>query len=133
MAKIHGSGLAYLHDVKISDEPGNTRSVYQMWMGDRVVFLVSVVNDDPELLIQIGRPDAETTGKWHVSTGHAGRGLHPIPSTDASEVPDGLAEHVDGVSLQAYIYPRLPLILVNMYVPKLDPNAEVPDDISGLA
>jgi hypothetical protein len=120
MAKINGNGLAYRSDVpeKWVDEDGvkdTTRSVYEMYVADRMVFLVSVVNADPDLQIQIGRPNAEATGKWHLSDGQAVKGLHEVPSDDGGEVPSGLVEHVDGMSLQAYVYPRLPLILVRMY------------------
>ncbi len=125
MAKINGNGLAYREDVaeawlaEGSDSlVETTRSVYDMWIGDRRVFLVSVVNADPGLQIQIGKPDALATHQWHLSDGQAVKGLHPVPAADGGEVPDGLVEHVDGTSLQQYVYPRLPLILTKMYVPK---------------
>ena len=123
MAKIDGSGLVYRHDVpdKWTDDDGvtdTTRSVYEMWLIDRLVLLVSVVNADPFLQIQIGMPDAEDTGKWHLSDGRAVRAVHEVPASDGSDVPDGVVEHVNGLSVQRYIYPRLPIILTHLYVPK---------------
>lgn len=120
MAKINGTGLAYRSDVPDKWHDGDdvvhtTRSVYEMYVADRVVFLVSVVNADPFLQIQLGKPDVETTCNWHFTVGQAVKGLHPVSAADGGEVPDGLDEHVDGTSLQAYVYPRLSLILTRMY------------------
>jgi hypothetical protein len=120
MAKIDGNGLVYSNDVteKLLTDEGvlsTTRSVYTMWIANRIVFLVSVVNDDPLLLIQIGKPDALTTGKWHITVGRAEKALHVIPASDGSEVPDGFNEHVNGTTVQHYVYPRIALIITHMY------------------
>lgn len=121
MAKINGTGLAYRDDVTavwVTDEGDvltSTRSVYQMWVANRLVFLVSVVNADPQLRIQLGMPNAEDTNKWHVSVGQAKKSLHLLPASDGGNIPDGLFEHIDGISVQRYIYPRVGQILVNMY------------------
>lgn len=121
MVKINGTGLTYRNDVKAVwlDDDGTpsstTRSVYQMWIADRVVFLVSVLNADPFLQIQLGKPDVENGGKWYLSDGQAKRGLHVVPASDGGEVPDGLLEHIDGISIQEYVYPRTLMILVKMY------------------
>lgn len=134
--KKHGIGMTYLHDVPekwevVNDEyVDTTRSVYQMWVNDVVVFLVSVVNADPHLQIFIGRPDAEDTGVWHGSVGQAFRGTHEVGGTPTS--PGDLVEHVDGVSVQRYVYPRIPQILTHMYVPKLAAGTAVPDSPAGL-
>lgn len=127
MAVIEGNGLRYRNDVPAAylDENGvteTTRSVYEMFLGGRIVFLVSVVNADPDLQIQIGKPDADTTGKWHLSDGMAAKSLHPVPAADGGEIPDGFIEHVDGITVQQYIYPRLPLILTRMYRLGVEPS-----------
>lgn len=134
--KKHGIGMTYLHDVPekwevVNDEyVDTTRSVYQMWVNDVVVFLVSVVNADPHLQIFIGRPDAEDTGAWHGSVGQAFKSTHEVGGTSTS--PGDLVEHVDGVSVQRYVYPRTSQILTHMYVPKLAADAVVPDSPAGL-
>lgn len=133
MAVIHGNGLRYRSDVPtlhVGEEgvTETTRSVYEMLIANRIVFLVSVVNADPDLQIQIGKPDADTTGKWHLSDGMAVKSLHPMPAADGGEIPDGLLEHVDGTTVQLYIYPRLPLILTHMY--RLGVEAPQETDIS---
>lgn len=120
MAVIDGTGMKYRGDVParwLSDSgvTDTTRSVYEMWVGHRLVFLVSVVNDDPALGIQTGKPDADVTNQWYYSDGQAYKSLHELPATGEDDIPDGLVEHVDGVSLQQYVYTRLPLILVKMY------------------
>jgi hypothetical protein len=121
VAVIHGNGLKYREDISaqwITPEgvTETTRSIYELWVADRIVALVSVVNTDPELRIQIGKPDADETGDWHVSEGRAEKNLHPI--FDENGIPEGLHEHVDGVTVQRYVYPRMAAILANMYVPK---------------
>lgn len=133
MAVHNGNGMKYRNDIpsKRVTEDGvvdSTRSVYEMWLADRIVFLVSVDNDDPELRIQIGKPNADVTDKWHTSVGQAVKGLHTVPSSDESEVPDGLHEHIDGTSVQAYVYPRVALILAHMYVSKADGTQTTPTD-----
>lgn len=121
MAVIDGNGLKYRGDTPtmwVTDAFENvesTRSTYEMWLAGRLVLLASVVNGDPKLTIQLGLPDADVTDKWHLSEGHAIKGIHSVPAKDGGDVPDGLSEHVDGVSVQAYVYPMLPLILVKMY------------------
>lgn len=121
MAKIDGTGMVYRNDVPakwISDDNtmvSTTRSVYEMWVADRLVFLASTINADPFLQIQLGKPDVENSGTWYLSDGQARKSMHIAPSTDGSEVPDGFDEHIDGISMQEYVYPRILLILVKMY------------------
>lgn len=121
MAKINGTGLAYRNDVTAewlddaAEIISTTRSVYEMWIANRLVFLVSIVNSDPDLRIQLGKPDADVTTQWYISDGNAAKGTHEVPASDGGPVPDGLIEHIDGITLQQYIYPRTAHILTNMY------------------
>ena len=124
MAKVNGTGLAYRSDVADTWIAGDvddmsvvntTRSIYEMWAANRIVFLVSVVNADPDLVIQLGKPDADVTGEWHLSRGKAAKAVHAVPAADGSDIPDGLDEHVDGITVQSYVYPRAALILTHMY------------------
>lgn len=122
MAIVNGTGMAYMHDIpeKWYDENADgivdtTRSVYEMRIAGRRVLLVSVVNADSSLLIQIGKPDAEKTYMWNVTTCSAAKGLHEISSSDGNVVPDGVANHIDGISVQNYIYPNILTILVQQY------------------
>jgi hypothetical protein len=121
MAKIDGNGLAYWHDIPetILVEDGvkeTTRSVYRMWCMDRVAFLVSVINDDPELIIYVGLPDAEKTNAWLATDDRASRGLHEVGGTPES--PGELKDHVDGMTLQRVVYLGYPVLLTLLYVPE---------------
>lgn len=120
MINEHGNGLAYTSD-------RDNVSIYAMMMDHRVVFYVTVDNEDAELKIRVHTHDwnygYETNGK-------AIKGVHEVGGTH--DTPGDLKDHIDGMSIQNYVYPRLPIILANLYVPKLDPNITIPDDPSAI-
>lgn len=121
MAKVNGNGLVYWRDMpgKMATENGVAdviRSVYQMWLDNRVAFLVSIANEDPNLRIWVGRPNAFQTGDWMFTKGRTVKQLHEVGGTPES--PGELKEHVDGAVIQQFIYPRLLELLVRLYVPE---------------
>lgn len=110
MAKnAEGHGLAYVADF-------GSWSVYNMWINDRVVFEVSVDNDDPTLAIHVAPKNtthahvAFITGMdEHKTDGVAFKGTHEVGGTDTS--PGDLKDHIDGMSIQKYVYLNLPMLI----------------------
>lgn len=121
MAKdMNGSGLVYKEDV-------GTWSVYQMWFEHRVVFEVTVDNADPELKIYVGKQSATwakvndvpavqaTSGELIETKGRAAKGTHEVGGTPDS--PGDLKDHIDGMSVQSYVYPRVMFLMAAVFVP----------------
>jgi hypothetical protein len=119
----NGNGLAYQADEK-------TYSIYQMWLQHRVVFDVAVDNDDPELKIYIGRPGVawalindiintvnDESAIMIETLGRAVRSTQVVGGMN-DEAPEGLLTQIDGLSVQAFVYSMLPLLLADIYVPK---------------
>lgn len=120
-----GTGLAYRGDEK-------SWSIYQFYADDRNLLEVSVDNDDPDLKIYVGKTGATFTRVWGidkqfagdvgdliVTKGRAVRSVHVDgqPVT-ADQVPDGLHTHIDGRSIQTYVYPRLLFLIAEVYAPR---------------
>lgn len=119
--KIDGMGLTYRDDIPekwMTDDGAveTTRSVYEMWVADRIVFLVSVVHSDPGLYIQIGRRNVCVTGDWFISDGQAIILPHEVGGTPES--PGDLVDCIDEMSIERYIYPIALIIVTCLYVDK---------------
>lgn len=132
MAKsAKGTGLVYRGDE-------GTWSVYEMWYENRVIFEASVCNTDPNLKIWVGQRGATwamvhdvaecvtSCGALIATKGRAQRGIHTEGGVPG-EVPDGLHEHVDGATMQSYVYPRLTFLLATIFVPVKPDLAPQPD------
>jgi len=116
----NGTGLVYRVDEK-------TWSVYDMWFEDRVIFEVAVNNTDPELKIYVGRlaatwamvhdldDDEMSFGDLIETKGRAKRGTHEVGGTPVS--PGEIKDHIDGATIQSYVYPRLLFLMAAVYVP----------------
>ena len=112
------SGLRYQTDE-------GTWSVYVMEIGGRPVFEVSVDNEDSDLKIYVGKIGARwaqinelTDAGFGVSletNGRAQRGTHEVGGTP--EAPGELKDHIDGTSVQTYVYPRVARIMADLFVP----------------
>ena len=81
-------------------------------------------NEDPELKIVIGKPNflaAALAGDGAtaviVTNGVAQKGLHEVGGTEDS--PGDLKDHIDGVSVQKYVLPRVFRFMADLYVPKI--------------
>lgn len=102
MAKdIMGNGLAYDQDV-------DGKSIYILWIENKIAFSVVVDNADPELKIVI-----TGNGKTLETNGRAGKGMHEVGGSDTS--PGDLKDHIDGMSIQMYIYPRIMHFIAELY------------------
>lgn len=122
MAKnMKGTGMVYRGDEK-------TWSVYDMHLDGRVIFEAAIDNTDPELKIYVGRCGATFGKVWEidksvtdfgdltVTKGRAKRSVHPVGGAPG-QVPDGLHDHIDGATVQSYVYPRLTFLLAAIFVP----------------
>jgi len=113
------SGLRYQKDE-------GSWSVYLMDIDERPVFEVSIDNDDPDLTIYVGRVGARWALVHNISdtgygvpletNGHATKNTHEVGGTPES--PGELKTHIDGVSVQSFVYPRVARILADIFAPK---------------
>lgn len=115
----NGNGLAYEGDI-------NGWSIYVMHLKGQAIFEASVNNNDPDLTIWVGKIGA-TFAHIHEldmgvplteTEGRAVKGVHAAKPAEGETVPSGLYDHIDGMSIQMYVYPTLPFILVDLFVPK---------------
>jgi hypothetical protein len=97
---------AYLRDA-------DTRSIYVFRVNDVPVLQAVVDNTDSDLTIYVRRWGSDEEIK---TNGHARRALHELPPTDGTSVPDGLADHIDGMSVYTYVVPRLLRFVTQLYV-----------------
>lgn len=117
MAVVNGTGIKYREDL-------GSLSVYEVWLYDRIVIEAVVDNEDPELKIWVGKPgaalSAHVVGMENALTetgGRAKKGMHVVGGGPET-APDGFHEHVDGITVQTYIAPRVARFVVDFYVPK---------------
>lgn len=117
MAVIDGTGIKYREDL-------GSLSVYEVWMFDRLVIEVVVDNDDVDLKIWVGKPGAavfaHTVGldaAMRETGGRAQKSMHIVGGGEGV-APDGVHEHIDGVTVQSYVAPRIARFVVEFYVPK---------------
>lgn len=120
MKNHRGNGLVYRTDV-------GTVSIYDMYVKNRVVFHVAVDNDEQVPVIQIAKP-GETT--YAPTRGRAQKREFIVRDEDGDAKSTKV--RVDSGSIQSFIYPRLAEFLTALYVPTLDADVDVPDDLSGL-
>lgn len=92
-----------------------TVSTYRFSVNGKDCLDALVDNEDPELRIRVGAPAVQFHAARETG-GIAVRSLHEVPSTDGSEVPDGIADHIDGLSIYAYVMPRLLRFVVEAHV-----------------
>lgn len=121
MAKNGGYGLVYRGDEE-------SWSVYEMYLDDRVIFEASVNNEDPELVIHVGRRGATFGQVWSIdksisnfgdlvpTKGRAKRVTHVVGGSE-DQAPDGVHDHIDGFTLQTYVYPRALFLMAAIFVP----------------
>jgi len=128
----HGDGLRYREDL-------GTLSVYEQFLNHRPVFEVVVDNEDDMLTIYVGKPGSaavvaedntdEVRGEMLIKTkGFAAATLHEDPdgAEDADDwIPNGVSVHVNGRTVQRYVYPRVAHLLADLFVPRaVQPEAE---------
>jgi len=109
-----GNGLVYVGDER-------THSVYHMFVGGRVIFWVTIDNEDPELRIFAHRPDVTRNLRHSVQVpGHAAMSLYSY-QVGPTEADFRVEEHIVSRSVQWYVYTQLASILFALYVePALD-------------
>lgn len=103
-----GNGLAYKTDT------ADGVSIYEMKVKNVVVFEVGIFNTDAELKIRIRKP-GDTD--WLITNGKAAK------TADSGD-------YIDGLTVQSYVYPRLPEMMFDLWViPQLPEvtGTEVPD------
>lgn len=113
MIDKYGNGLKY----------AGTKSKiawYEMYVEHRVVFRVSIDEKDPELGIHVHRADG--AGGYRTN-GHAQMALHSYKKDGGEEWDVKVVEHVVSATIHSYVYPRLPIIMANLYVPKTSAEA----------
>lgn len=115
MAIHNGSGLGYKGDIQ-------TYSVYELHVDGKVVLEAAVDNSDPELKIFIGKHGATfaqvqvgETGHLIETKGRAQKSIHEVGGADG-EVPNGIHDHIDGTTIQTYVYPRAINFIVQLHV-----------------
>jgi hypothetical protein len=127
----YGDGLKYREDI-------GTLSIYEQFLNHRPVFEVVVDNEDDMLAIYVGKPGSaafvaddntdETRGEMLIKTkGFANATLHENPDGTEDEndwFPNGITVHVNGRTVQRYVYPRVAHLLADLFVPKAEPQAE---------
>lgn len=126
MAVKNGNGLAYKGDVQ-------SYSVYELFVEGMAVLEAAVDNTDTELKIFVGKQGATFAqvemgidGQLTETTGRAVKGTHVIGGSEDT-APDALAEHIDGCSVQSYIYPRALRFVVQLHLQKPDVPAASQD------
>ena len=125
MAIKNGNGLGYKGDVQ-------TWSVYELHVDGIVVLEAAIDNDDSDLKIFVGKRGATFAqvqlgieGQLTETKGRAVKGVHEVGGADG-EVPDGLNLHIDGYTVQRYIYPRALHFVTQLYVAKPELPVEKP-------
>lgn len=113
------SGLRYQKDEGVW-------SVYVMELDGRPIFEVSVDNADPDLIIYVGRVGARWAQVHEVAdadfgvsletNGRAAKGMHEVGGSP--ETPGDIVDHIDGMSVQSYVYPRVARIMADIFIPK---------------
>lgn len=121
MAIYKGEGIGYVHDL-------TSWSIYEVHTGGRSILEISIDNDDPELIIYVGRPGArkaditdsvieqEMVGLPVKTNGRAKKYEHEVGGTPES--PGDLKVHIDGITVYRYILPRIVRFLADIYIPK---------------
>lgn len=124
MAKINGNGMAYKGDIQ-------SYSVYELFVSDVVVLEAAIDNNDPELKIFVGKQGATFAqvtmgleGQLTETKGRAVKGTHVIGG-DEDTAPDAVHEHIDGCSVQQYIYRRALNFVVDLHLANLKATVEV--------
>src|SRR5689334_23051160 len=130
----HGNGLRYAENV-------GTFSVYEMFLNHRPAFEVVIDNDDPELVIHTARVGTGVALKegvpaksvLNVTKGRAKISLHEGTSEliDGIPVPSGVDVHINGRTVQRYVYPRTPFLLADLYIPRAQPPTGDYEDANG--
>ena len=123
MAKIKGNGMAYKGDIA-------SYSVYELFVSDVVVLEAAIDNNDPELTIFIGKQGATfaqvtmgVEGQLTETKGRAVKNVHVIGGGEDT-APDAISEHIDGRSVQQYVYPRALNFVVDLHLANLKAAVE---------
>jgi hypothetical protein len=90
-----------------------SRSIYAFHVNDVPVLQAIVDNQDPDLAIYVRRWGSDEEIK---TNGRARTALHELPPSDGTEVPDGLSDHIDGMTVYTYVVPRLLRFVTQLYV-----------------
>jgi hypothetical protein len=123
MAVQQGNGLAYKGDIQ-------SFSVYELFVNGIVVLEAAIDNNDSDLKILIGKQGATFSqvqmgveGQLTETKGRAVKNVHVIGGGNDT-APDAISEHIDGVSVQKYIYPRALRFVVELHLNYLSPSAQ---------
>lgn len=109
--KVNMTGqLAEVEARYVQDEPDGTKGTLSRYRFsvDGTDVIDAIVVDDPgePLTIYVGRVGAGLMTMM-ITGGVAQKATHEVPSADGGPVPDGLAVHVDGMTVYSYVVPRL--------------------------